>query len=71
MFDLVYYLTSLLFSDTPLLYHYINLRPSIIFYVSPGDIYLYLGISLSCSFVNVSQLFYGKRLETFVILLAI
>ena len=36
-----------------------------------GDIYFSLGISLSCSFVTVSELFCGKLLETFEILSAI
>ena len=54
---LVYYLTNLLFFDIPLLCYYINLRLSIIFCLSSGDIYLSLCISLSCSFVTVSELF--------------
>ena len=66
MAHLVYCLTSLLFFDIPLLYYYINLRSSIIFFLSSGDIYLPLCTSLSFSFVIVSELF-----ETFVILLAI
>ena len=36
-----------------------------------GDIHLSLGISLSCSFVTVSELFSNKLLENFVILLVI
>ena len=67
MIDLVYYQTNLLFSDIALLYYYINLRSSIIFCFSSGNIYL----SLSCLFVIVSELFCGNLLETFVILLAI
>ena len=43
----VHYLTNLLFFDNPL-YFYINLRSSIISSLSSGDIYLFLGISLSC-----------------------
>ena len=70
MTDLVYYQTSLLFFDIPLLYYYTTLRSSIIFYLSSGVIYLSLGVSLSCSFVIVSELFCGE-LETFVTLLAI
>ena len=54
-----------------LLYYYTNLRPSIIFCLSYGDICLSLGISLSCSFVTVSELFCGKGFETFVISSAI
>ena len=53
-----------------LLYFYINLRSSIIFSLSSGDVYLSVGISLSFLFVIVSE-FYGKLLETLVILLAI
>ena len=45
MVELVYCLTNLLFLDIPLLYCYINLKSSIIFCVSSGDIYLSLGIS--------------------------
>ena len=71
MVDFVYYLTNLLFSYIPLLYYYINLRSSIIFCLSSGDIYLSFGISLSRSFLIISELFCGKLLETFVILLAI
>ena len=71
MVDLLYYLTSLFFFDVTVLYYYINLRSSIIFWLSSGDIYLSFGISLSCSFVIVSELFCNERLGTFVILLAI
>ena len=71
MVDLVYYLRNLLFLNIPLLYYYINLRSSIIFCLSSEDIYLSLDISLSCSFVLVSELFCSELLETFVILLAI
>ena len=71
MVDLAYYLTNLLFVDIPLLYYYINLRSSRIFCLSSGDIYLSLDISLSCSFVIISELFCGELLETLVILSAI
>ena len=71
MVDLVYYLTNLLLFDISLLYYYINLRSSIIFCLTSGDIYLSLGISLSCSFVTAFELFCGKFFETFVIPLAI
>ena len=71
MVDLLYYLTSLFFFDVTVLYYYINLRSSIIFWLSSGDIYLSFGISLSCSFVIVSELFCNERLGTFVTLLAI
>ena len=60
MVDLVYYLTNLLVFDGPLLYYYINLRSSIIFCLSSGDIYLSLGTSLSCSIVTVFELFCGE-----------
>ena len=42
-----------------------------IFCLSSGDQNLSLGISLSCSFVTVSELFNCKFCETFVILLPI
>ena len=61
----MYYLTNLQFFDIPLLCYYINLGSSIIFCLSSGDIYLSLGISLSCSFVILSELFSSKLLETF------
>ena len=68
MVGLVYNPT--MFFDISLLYYYINLRSSITFCLSSGDTYLSLGISLSCSFVIVSELFCSKLLEAFVILLA-
>ena len=64
-------LTNLLLFDVPLLYYYINLKSSIIFCLSSGDLYLCLGISLSCSVVTVSELFYRKFFKSFVILSAI
>ena len=72
----MYYLTSLLLFDIPLLYCHINLASSIIFYLSSVDIYLSLDISLSnpiyfLLFVTVSELFCGEIFETFVILSAI
>ena len=57
MVALVYFLINLLVFYIPLLYYYSNLRSSIISCVSSGDIYISLGISLSCSFVTVSKLF--------------
>ena len=42
-----------------------------IFCLCSGDIYLSLGISLSFSFVTVSELFSCEVFGTFVILLAI
>ena len=71
MVDLVYCLKDLLFFDIPLLYYYINLRPSIIFCLSFEDIYLSLGISLSISVLTTSKLFCDKVFEAFVILSAI
>ena len=62
---------SAFFFYIPLLHYYINFRSSIIFCLSSGDIYLSLGISLSCSFVNVCELFCGEPLETLIILLEI
>ena len=55
MFDFVYCLTNLLFFNIPLLYYYINLRSSIVFCLSSGDICLSLVISYSCTFVTVSE----------------
>ena len=71
MVELVHYLSHLLFFSIPLLYVYINLRPSIIVWVFFQERYIYLGISLSCSissvsFGTVSELLRGKVLETFV-----
>ena len=71
MVDLVYYLINLLCFVISLLYYYINLRSSIIFCLSSGDIYLSLSISLSCSFDPVSELFCCEVFETLVILSAI
>ena len=71
MVDLVYYLTNWLFFDIPLLSYYINLRSLIIVCIPCWDIYLSLGISLSCSVIIISGLFCGEILQAFVILLAI
>ena len=71
MVDLVYYQTNLLSLDISLLYGHINFRLSITLCLSSGDIYHSLGISLSCSFVIVTELFCGELLEIFVFLLAI
>ena len=71
MFDLVYFLTSLLFFDIPLLYYYVNLRPSTIFCLSSGDIYLSLSIYGSFTFLTASELFCCEVFKIFVILLAI
>ena len=68
MIDLEYYIINLLFFDIPLLYCYINLRSSIIFYLSSGDIYFSLSYSFSCSFLFASELFSSKHLEALVIL---
>ena len=75
MVDLVYYPTNLLFFDIPLLYYCINLRSSVIFYLSSGDI-LSLSIFLSnpvffYSFSTVSELFCGEIFQNFVIVTAI
>ena len=67
----MHYLTNLSFFGIPLLCYYINLRSSIIFCFYSGDINLSLGIYLSCPFVTVSELFYGKVFETLVTLLAL
>ena len=72
MVDFVYCLTnSLFFFYILLLFLHINPRLSIIFCLSSRDIYLPLGISLSCSFITVSELFCGGFFENFLILLAI
>ena len=71
MVDLVYCLQNVLFFDIPLLYYYINLRSSIILYLSSGDMYISLGISLLFSFLTISKLFCAEVFETFVILSAI
>ena len=72
MVDLVYYLANLIFFDVTLLYYYNNLRSSINFCHSSGDLKLSLGISLfSCSFVIVSELFCSEFPEAFIFLLAI
>ena len=52
MVDLLYCLINLLFFRISLLYYYINLRSPTIFCLSCGDMYLCLGISLSCVFLN-------------------
>ena len=53
--DIAHCLANSLFFDVPLLFFYINLRSSIIFCLSSGDIHLSLGISLSCSFVTAFE----------------
>ena len=68
MVDFVYCLTNLLFFNISLLHYYINLRSSIISCLSLGDMYLSLGISLSCSSITVSELYCCEVSETFVIL---
>ena len=47
------------------------MRLSKVFCFCSGDIYISLGISLSFSFVTVSELFYYEYFETSIILLAI
>ena len=61
----------LLLFGIPFLYYYINNRSSIIFCLFSRDIYLSLGISLSWSFVTVSELFCYNFFEDSVILLKI
>ena len=63
--------TNFHFFDVPLLDYYINLRSTIVFCLSSGDMYLSLDISLSSSFVTISELFYCEVFEAFVIQLAI
>ena len=67
MLNLVYSLTNLLFFDIPLLYYYVSLISSITFSLSSGDI----SLSLSFSFIIVSELFCCESFEINVILLAI
>ena len=69
MVNFAYCLTSVLFFDISLLYYYINLRLSIIFCFSSGEIYHSLGISIY--FVTVSELFCGEVSETVVMSSAI
>ena len=59
------------YSIIVLLYCYVNHRSSIVFCPPSGDIYFSLGISLSCSFLTVAELFCGEVFETFVLLPAI
>ena len=72
---IVNFLKRLWFFDISLLYYHIHLSSSITSCPSSRDIYLSLGISLgiswSISLVTVSELFYCKIFETFVVLLAI
>ena len=65
----MYHLTNLLFFAIPLLYSYINLNSSIIFYLSCGYIYLSFGTSLLAAFecgslagffLNTCNLIYNK-----------
>ena len=65
------YLTNLLFFDISRLYYYITVKPAMILCISSGDTYISLGISLSCSYVIVSELLGGELLEAFAILLEI
>ena len=53
----------------PSLYYYVNIflfLSSIVFCLLSRDIYLFLGISLSRSFVTVSELFWSEIFEIFV-----
>ena len=68
---LAYCLRNLLFFDISLLYYCINLRSSIIFCLSFGDITLCLGFYLSCSVVSISELFCCEFFKTLEILLVI
>ena len=57
------------FFNIPLLYF--NLSSSIIYCLSSGDTCFSLGISLSCSFVTVSELFCCEFFESFANLFAV
>ena len=61
MVDLLYHLVILV------LYYYINLRSSVTFFLSFGDIYL----SLSIFSPFITELFYGEIFETLAVLSAI
>ena len=53
----------------PSLYYYVNIflfLSSIVFCLLSRDIYLFLSISLSRSFVTVSELFWSEIFEIFV-----
>ena len=68
----MHFLTSLIFLDMPLIYYYFNLRLSVIFYLSSGNIYIFLQESfLSYLFVTVSELFCCDVFDIFVVLSAI
>ena len=69
MVDSVYCSAELLLFDILLLYHYINIRSLVIFWLFSGDIYFSTGISVSN--ITVSELFGGEILQMFVILSAI
>ena len=55
MVDLMHCLTNSLFFGIPLLYYYTSLNSSIIFCLSSGDMYLFLGVVISTSFSFVSS----------------
>ena len=61
----------ILFFDIQLLYYYFNVGSSIFCRLSSGYTYFFLGISLSCLFVTVSEIFCFESFETFVFLFAI
>ena len=69
MVDSVYCSAELLLFDILLLYHYINIRSLVIFWIFSGDIYF--SIDISVSNVTVSELFCGEVLQMSVILSAI
>ena len=69
MVDLAYCLKKLLVFGIPVIYFYINLKLLITFcLLCSEDIYISLGISLSCSFVTIFEFFCGEVLEVFVTL---
>ena len=76
MTDLVFCLIDLLCFDIPLLYCYINLISSKVFFLFSGNIYIVLGISLSISkfpisFLTTHELFWDEIMQAFVILATI
>ena len=69
MTDLMYCLINLLFFDIALLYYYTNLNSSIICSLFSGDIYVFIGFSISFSFCERDSLV--NFLESLVVLSAI
>ena len=71
MVDVVYYQKDLTCFDIQVLYCFINLRSSIILSPFSGDIYLYLGVSLSGSIFSASFVTVSEFIETLVMIIVI